>query len=72
MKITIEGTPNETKELLQAIGSSKEQLKNILEIENSKLNLGTSTHYYGKDAPKNPKEGDIWFDTKDKIVVHYY
>lgn len=29
MKITIEGTPEEVKELLQAIGSSKEQTMTI-------------------------------------------
>lgn len=30
MKITIEGTPKEVKELLQTVGSSKEQEKELI------------------------------------------
>lgn len=43
MKITIEATPNEIKELLQTIGSSKEQL-NI----NTSENKSFSTKAYSK------------------------
>lgn len=41
MKITIEATPNEIKELLQAIGGSKEQLnEKVIENENFVYKFG--------------------------------
>ncbi len=38
----------------------------LLEILNKKVDGdGTSKITVGQDAPKNPKKGDLWIDTKD-------
>ena len=47
MKLTIEGTAEEIKKALQAIASSKEQVKNI--------------NFYGPEKPIDIKKGDLHF-----------
>jgi|GEM_PF-1890061 len=70
MKITIEGTPKEVKELLQAVDSSEEQKEqgldlnvqavlNSLDRERAIKSMVRGRGYHGSDSSIVPKKGSI-------------
>lgn len=70
MKVTIEGTPKEVKELLQAVDSSKEQKEqgldlkirgvlNSLDRERAVKSMMHGREYHGSDSSVVPKKGSI-------------
>lgn len=70
MKITIEGTPKEVKELLQTVDSSKEQKEqgldlnirgvlNSLDKERAVKSMMNGRGYHGSDSSIVPEKGSI-------------
>lgn len=70
MKLTIEGTPEEIKNVFQTDYGGKKHI----EIDGQKVAIALSgdprpTMYFGDTEPKNPRKGDIW-DSRHGIK-HY-
>ncbi len=70
MKITIEGTPKEVKELLQTVDRSEEQKEqgldlnirgviNSLDRERAIKSMMHGREYHGSDSSVDPKKGNI-------------